>query len=117
MNFEEFYNYCLQKKGVVESFPFDDKTLSFKIGGKIFAITDVIDFNSVNLKCDPQKSYDLRERYIGIHPGYHMNKKHWNTVMINEDIDDQLLRSLIDESYLLVFNSLSKKSRDEIKMG
>jgi predicted DNA-binding protein (MmcQ/YjbR family) len=117
MNIEEFYTYCLQKKGATEDFPFDQQTLAFKAGGKIFALTDVISFNSINLKCNPEKAIELRERFLAIQPGFHMNKKHWNTVILNEDVDDQLLKELIDHSYLLVFQSLPKKIRDEVALG
>jgi predicted DNA-binding protein (MmcQ/YjbR family) len=117
MNIEEFYTYCLQKKGVTEHFPFDQQTLAFKVVGKIFALTDVISFNSINLKCNPEKAIELRERFLAIQPGFHMNKKHWNTVILNEDVDDQLLKELIDHSYFLVFQSLPKKIRDEVALG
>jgi predicted DNA-binding protein (MmcQ/YjbR family) len=117
MHIEEFYSYCLQKKGTTEHFPFDQQTLVFKVGGKIFALTDVNQFKSINLKCDPNRAIDLRERYTAIKPGYHMNKRHWNTITLFDDIDDQLLKDLIDHSYQLVFNSLSKKVRDEIALG
>ncbi len=117
MNIEEFYTYCLQKKGVTEHFPFDQQTLAFKVGGKIFALTDVLSFNSINLKCNPEKAIELRERFLAIQPGFHMNKKHWNTVNLNEDVDDQLLKELIDHSYFLVFQSLPKKIRDEVALG
>jgi predicted DNA-binding protein (MmcQ/YjbR family) len=117
MNIEEFYAYCLQKKGVSEHFPFDEQTLVFKVGTKIFALTDVTSFRSINLKCNPEKAIELREEYAAVQPGYHMNKKHWNTILLFSDLDDQLLKELIDHSYNLVLNSLPKKTRDEIAMG
>ncbi|MFY7667750.1 MAG: MmcQ/YjbR family DNA-binding protein [Crocinitomicaceae bacterium] len=117
MNIEEFYAYCLQKKGVSEHFPFDEQTLVFKIGTKIFALTDVTSFRSINLKCNPEKAIELREEYAAVQPGYHMNKKHWNTIILFSDLDDQLLKELIDHSYNLVLNSLPKKIRDEIALG
>jgi predicted DNA-binding protein (MmcQ/YjbR family) len=117
MNIEEFYAYCLQKKGVSEHFPFDEQTLVFKIGTKIFALTDVTSFRSINLKCNPEKAIELREEYAAVQPGYHMNKKHWNTIVLFSDLDDQLLKELIDHSYNLVLNSLPKKIRDEIALG
>ena len=83
----------------------------------MFASTDVIEFSSINLKCIPDKAVELRERYIGIQPGYHMNKKHWNTVVTNSDIDDKLLFELINDSYDLVFESLPKKVRNEVEVG
>lgn len=117
MNFEDFREYCLGKPFVSEGFPFDQSTLVFKVGGKMFALVDIDVFDSVNLKSDPEKAIDLRETYSGIIPGYHMNKKHWNTVMINSDVSDQLLKEMIDDSYQLVFLSLPKKLRDELAMG
>lgn len=117
MNIEEFYAYCLQKKGVSEQFPFDEHTLVFKVGTKIFALTDITDFKSINLKCNPEWAIELREQYTAVQSGYHMNKKHWNTILLFSDLDDQLLKELIDHSYNLVFNSLPKKTRDEITLG
>lgn len=117
MNIEEFYAYCLQKKGASEHFPFDEQTLVFKVGTKIFALTDVASFRSINLKCNPEKAIELREEYAAVQPGYHMNKKHWNTILLFSDLDDQLLKELIDHSYNLVLNSLPKKTRDEIALG
>jgi predicted DNA-binding protein (MmcQ/YjbR family) len=111
MDFEAFVNYCLRKKAVKEDFPFDKNTLVFKVKGKMFALADVDLFESINLKCDPDKSIELRERYEGITPGYHMNKKHWNTVVTNGSVPDKLLYELIDHSYQLVVESLSKKDR------
>ena len=117
MNIEEFYTFCLEKKGVEETFPFDQKTLVFKVGGKMFSLADVEDFTSINLKCNPEKAVDYRERFSAVKPGYHMNKKHWNTVYLHDDVDDVMLKSMIDESYDLVFKSLSKKLQNEIEMG
>ena len=114
MDIEKIWKYCSQKNGVSESFPFNETTLVFKVGGKIFALFDVDNFQSINLKCDPEKSIELREKYSCIVPGYHMNKKHWNTVSVNEDISDVLIYELIDHSYHLVYKSLSKKVRDGI---
>ena len=114
MDIEKIWKYCSQKNGVSESFPFNETTLVFKVGGKIFALFDVDSFQSINLKCDPEKSIELRERYSAIVPGYHMNKKHWNTVSVNGDISDVLMNELIDHSYYLVYKSLPKKVRDGI---
>ena len=107
MNIESFREYCLSKAGVTEDFPFDRSTLVFKVGGKMFALTDLDNFDSVNLKCDPERSIELRERYIEVQPGFHMNKKHWNTVKFEGKLPDTILRGLIDHSYNLVYNSLS----------
>lgn len=110
-----FRDYCLAKKGVTEETPFDEVTLAFKVMGKIFAITslDETDF-SINLKCDPERALALREQYPAIAPGYHMNKKHWNTVQIDGTIAVKEIKQLIDHSYELVVASLPKKVRDQM---
>jgi len=114
MNVEFFREYCLIKRGVTEGFPFDSKTLVYKVGDKMFALTDVDQFISVNLKCEPTMSLDLRERYDGVNPGWHMNKKHWNTVSVNSDVPDTLFQELVDNSYNLVFNALPKRIKNEL---
>lgn len=115
MNIEEFRNYCIKKPGVTEGFPFDNKTLVFKVLGKMFALSDVEVFEGINLKCDPERAVELRERYDGVLPGYHMNKTHWNTVKTNMDVNDDLLRELIDLSYDLVLASIPQKKRNELQ--
>lgn|SRR5690554_4262378 len=116
MNIEDFRNYCLQKKHVEESFPFDDTTLVFKLNHKIFALLSLkMDSKSCNLKCNPDRALELRASFRGIVPGYHMNKKHWNTVMFEEDVSDQLIRELIDHSYDLVLTSFSKKIQETLQ--
>lgn len=115
MNIEEYRDYCLAKPGVTEGFPFNETTLVFKVMGKMFALTDIELFESINLKCNPEKAIELREQYEGINPGYHMSKKHWNTVAVNSDVPRNLLFSLIDESYNLVVDSLTKKLKEELK--
>jgi len=117
MTFDFFCNYCLAKKSVVEAFPFNEVTLVFKVGGKMFALADVIEFSSINLKCNPEKAVELRERFMAVQPGYHMSKKHWNTVELLSDVDDKLLMELIDDSYQLVVESLPKKIKYEIEVG
>ena len=112
MHLEEFRNYCLDKPGVTEGFPFDDNALVFKVMGKIFTITDVGNFESINLKCDPEEAIELRERYSCVIPGYHMNKKHWNTILMDNSIPDQLIIEWIDNSYNLVAQSLTKKLKE-----
>lgn len=114
MNIEYYRQYCLTKKGTTEEFPFDNRTLVFKVGGKMFALTDVESFESINLKCDPERAIELREQYSAIIPGYHMNKKHWNTVVLDGSLRDSLICSLIDDSYLLVAGSLPKKDREKL---
>jgi len=115
MNIEAFRDYCIQKKGVTESFPFDEKTLVFKVMGKMFALTGLEHIPArANLKCDPEWGSELREEYDGlITPGYHMSKVHWNTVELEMNIPQELLLKLIDHSYDLVVNSLTKKVKAE----
>jgi predicted DNA-binding protein (MmcQ/YjbR family) len=112
MNVESFRDYCLSKHGATESFPFVQNTIAFKIGGKLFALAGIELFASINLKCDPERSLELRETYSGIKPGFHMNKKHWNTLTVESDVPNQLLFELIDHSLDLVYKSLTKKIRD-----
>lgn len=118
MNLETFYEYCLSKKGVTEHFPFDEDTLVFKVGGKIFALSSLSNWEKgnphVNLKCDPERAQELRAEYDAIQPGFHMSKVHWNTIGVNKDVPDSLLKELIDHSYELVFKSLTKKIQSEI---
>lgn len=114
MNIEEYRDFCLSFKHTTEEFPFDQRTLVFKVAGKMFALTDVDEFKSINLKCDPEKAIQLREEYTDVKPGYHMSKKHWNTISFNGSVDDDLIRELIKHSYDLVVNSLTKKLRTEL---
>ena len=115
MNVEEFRVYCLSKPFVSEEFPFDETTLVFKVAGKMFALTGLDDPEfKVNLKCDPDRSDVLREEYESIRPGWHMNKKHWNTVHVDGSFTDKLFIELIDHSYDLVVKGLPKKLRDQI---
>jgi predicted DNA-binding protein (MmcQ/YjbR family) len=113
MFLDDVRTHCIQKAGVTEGFPFDQNTLVFKVFGKMFALMDVDVFDSLNLKCDPEKAIELRETFQGIQPGYHMSKKHWNTVLLNNDVSNQLLVELIDHSYELVYASLPEKVRNE----
>jgi predicted DNA-binding protein (MmcQ/YjbR family) len=114
MHIENFRAYCLKKKGASEDFPFDTETLVFKVKGKMFALTNVDFFESINLKCDPELAVELREKYHAVIPGYHMNKKHWNTVNIDGTLSDQLIREWIDHSYNQVVQKLPAKLRQEI---
>jgi predicted DNA-binding protein (MmcQ/YjbR family) len=111
MNLEQYRQYCISKKGVTEEFPFSEETLVFKVMGKMFSLTDVTEFGSVNLKCDPEKGAELRERYEAVQEAYHMNKKHWITVVIDGSIGDKLLKSWIDDSYNLVVMGLTKSDK------
>lgn len=114
MNIEEFRDYCLKKPGVTEEFPFGPETLVFKVMGKMFALTNIELFESVNLKCEPGKAIELREKYPSVLPGYHMSKKHWNTIMMNDLLNDQLIFEWIDNSYNLVVDGLTKKERERL---
>lgn len=116
MNLETLKSYCLRKKGVIEDFPFDAETLVFKVGSKMFALTNINKFPfQINLKCDPFTAEELRSEFASIIPGYHMNKKHWNTVVIDGTLDDGKIFWMIDMSYKLVFNSLRKIDRERIE--
>jgi predicted DNA-binding protein (MmcQ/YjbR family) len=102
MNIESLREYCVSKKYVTESFPFGDDTLVFKADGKIFALVNLEGDLSLNLKCDPALAIELRERYDSVRPGYHMNKKHWNTVILDGSVTDKEVLSWIDHSYNLI---------------
>lgn len=116
MNIEAYRDYCLSKKGVTESFPFDENTLVFKVMGKMFALTNInASTFQVNLKCDPEQALELRESHPEIVAGYHMNKKHWNTVAFEESLNDDFLKQLIDSSYDLVVAKLKKADRAYLK--
>ena len=113
MNIEELQIYCSSKKGVTEEFPFDESTLVFKVIGKAFALCGLSEPEMrVNLKCDPERAIDLREEYADIIPGWHMNKKHWNTVYLERELSDDLIREMIDHSYELVVAKLTRKDRE-----
>ena len=120
MQIDQIRDFCLQKKGVTEHFPFDDVTLVFKVMNKMFALTGLDAWEKgeqkINLKCNPEKSEELRGEYEGINPGFHMNKKHWNTVTINtSDVSDTLVIELINHSYALVVSGLTKKAQKELE--
>jgi predicted DNA-binding protein (MmcQ/YjbR family) len=114
MNIEEYREYCLTKPQTSEGLPFDDNVLVFKVAGKMFALTDLQLFESINLKCDPDRALELRAEHPGIIGGYHMNKKHWNTVSTDGSVSDKLIFELIDHSYHLVCSSFSKKKQQEL---
>ncbi|MEO4004272.1 MmcQ/YjbR family DNA-binding protein [Flavobacterium supellecticarium] len=121
MDIQAYYEYCLSKKGVTEHFPFDEDTLVFKVGGKMFALSSLKEWEngspSINLKCDPERAQELRGQYDDIKPGYHMSKIHWNTVTVNGELPDKFVRELIAHSYDLIFNSLTKKIQSEINQS
>lgn len=115
MDLESFRDLCLGLRGAAEGYPFGGDVLVFKVGGKIFALTGLADFASVNLKCDPEKGVELRERYPAVQPGYHMNKKHWITVILDGSVPDRELKAWVVNSYALVVKSLNKS--DKLRLG
>ncbi|MCK5776315.1 MAG: MmcQ/YjbR family DNA-binding protein [Bacteroidales bacterium] len=112
MNIEDIRAYCLSKKATTDGFPFDEVTLVFKVHNKMFALTNLDGDLSINLKCDPERAIVLREEHPEIIPGWHMNKKHWNTIDLQGILSDAYIEELIDHSYDLVYGSLPKKIRD-----
>jgi predicted DNA-binding protein (MmcQ/YjbR family) len=114
MNIETIREFCLAKKGVTECFPFDETTLVFKLFGKMFLFTSLEGELFINVKCDPEKAIEFRELYSSVVPGYHMNKKHWNTVLIDGTLSDMLIFSFIDHSYDLIRSSLPKNQQNEL---
>jgi predicted DNA-binding protein (MmcQ/YjbR family) len=117
MHLDEILQFCLLLKGTTEHFPFDQKTLVFKVMGKMYALIDVEKPDSMNLKCDPERAIELRERYACVLPGWHMSKKHWNTVLLNNELNTNELQELIVHSYELVVSSLPKKLQHELSVG
>jgi len=119
MNIQQLFEFCQSKKGVTEHFPFDEDTLVFKVGGKMFCLTSLKQWEnqepSLNLKCDPERALELRANYEAIEPGYHMSKVHWNTVNFNSDVNDNMMCELINDSYDLILKSLTKKIQSEIQ--
>ncbi len=115
MQIQRFREYCSRKEAVTEEMPFDDAHLVFKVAGRTFALTDVDNFSFVNLKCEPAWAKELRDRYEGIRPGYHMNKRHWITVETGEAIDDAFWEELIEHSYNRVLDKMPKKWRHTIR--
>ncbi|WP_185213952.1 MmcQ/YjbR family DNA-binding protein [Sphingobacterium mizutaii] len=117
MNIEELRDYCIAKKESTEETPFGPDTLVFKVLGKVFLLVglDQVDQLSFNVKCDPEYAVELREKYEHtVLPGYHMNKKHWNTVHANRQLNDQKLFELIDHSYELIVQGLPKKESERL---
>ena len=114
MDIESIRNYCLLKDGVTEELPFDEDSPVYKVMGKIFAITSLTPPYRINLKCDPEKAIELRERYDAVSPGYHMNKTHWNTIDLASNIPPKLIKEWIDHSYDLVINGLTKKKKEKL---
>jgi predicted DNA-binding protein (MmcQ/YjbR family) len=115
MDLEEFRQRCLRKPGTTEELPFGPGALVFKVAGKMFALAHLDGFASVNLKCDPERAVQLREEHEGIRPGYHMNKKHWNTVRMDGSVKDALVVELLDHSYALVRSSLPRNMQARLE--
>lgn len=119
MNIEQYRDYCLNKKAVTEHFPFDQDTLVFKVLGKMFALASLQKWEqglgAVNLKCDPDYALELRAEHDSIVEGWHMSKKHWNTVNVYMGVDPKLLSELIDHSYDMVVKGMPKKMRETLK--
>ncbi len=113
MNVEELRDYCLTKPAATEGFPFGEDTLVFKVGGKVFMLMG-LDSTSFNVKCDPEWAVELREQFTEVQPGYHMNKKHWNTVYFDGSLTRKQLQEMIDHSYCLILKSLPKNQQAEI---
>jgi predicted DNA-binding protein (MmcQ/YjbR family) len=113
VNIEEYTAFCLALPAVDASFPFDEVTMVFKVAGKMFTAANIEPFERVNVKCDPEHALELREQFAGVLPGYHMNKNHWNTVLMDGSIPDRLIKEWITDSYHLVVKSLTKKQRAE----
>ena len=115
MDLEGLKLHCMGLKGTTMDLPFDDKTLVFRVGGKMYCLTNISEKEPrANLKCDPLISHDLREEFEGVTPGYHMNKVHWNTVLLEGDVPQERVRWMIDHSYSLVSSNLSKKDRKRL---
>jgi len=118
MVIEDYHAFCLSLPYTIEDFPFDQKTMVMKVGtaekSKMFALTDINEFSFINLKADPEESLKLQEEYDAITPGYHMNKKYWISVAMDESLEDDFIESLIMDSYELVKKSLPKKVKDEL---
>lgn len=115
MNVEQFRDYCISKPGVTEGFPFGEPALVFKVMNKVFVIVDIDAFDFVNLKCDPDLAIELRETYSCVKPGYHMNKKHWNSVYFDGTVADEQIFEWVDLSYNLVASSLTKRDKEALK--
>ena len=116
MKADAFREYCLGKAGATEETPFGPDNLVFKVAGKMFALLALEEIPpAANLKCDPDRALDLRDRYEQVRPGYHMNKKHWNTVEIDSGLPDREVTKMIDHSYELVVQSLPKKAREKLQ--
>tara|TARA_R110002012_G_scaffold312248_1_gene522685 strand:+ start:254204 stop:254569 length:366 start_codon:yes stop_codon:yes gene_type:complete len=119
MNIEQLREYCISKKGVTEHFPFDEDVLVFKVGNKMFLLTSLKNWEqddaAINVKCDPEYALELRANYESVEPGYHMSKIHWNTLRLYKgELSISLIKQMIDDSYVLIFKSLTKRVQEEL---
>lgn len=116
MNIETFREYCISKRGATESFPFPKlpDVLVFKVGGKMFAVTDIGSFSSFSVKCDPKKVDELRATYPAVQKPSYMNKQHWNRVLLDNSIPDKQLIQWIDDSYGLIVSKLTKEQKEKL---
>lgn len=114
MELDNLREFCLNKKWVKEEFPFDEDTLVFKVGSKMFCLVNLILPTSINIKCDHEKIPDLIEEYDEILPGYHMNKKYWITIKLEGKLTNKFIFDLIDKSYKLVYEKLTLKEKKEL---
>jgi predicted DNA-binding protein (MmcQ/YjbR family) len=111
---ESYRKHCLSKKGVTEGFPFGEEVLVFKVLGKMFALSGVENFESINLKVDPEEGVLMREQYPAVLEAYHMSKIHWVTVMMDGTVPDKLIKQWIDVSYDLVVAGLPRKEQAKL---
>lgn len=114
MDILELREYCLSLPLAEETLPFDEWSLVYKVEGKMFLLTDMQDFHWINIKCDPDRTIELRERYPEVKPGYHMNKRHWNTIEMCGDLPDKLIKAWIFDSYRLVIDKLPRSKREPL---
>lgn len=118
MEITDIYDFCLSKKGTSDHFPFDEDTLVFKVGGKMFLLATISKWENgkktINVKCDPEKAMEQREEYAAVEAGYHMSKKHWNTIDTKSDMPVMKILECIEDSYELVVDALTKKIQKEI---
>lgn len=114
MNIEDLRDFCLSFPSVEESFPFDESTIVFKVKGKVFCLTNIDNFELVNVKCNPEKALELREQFDAVIPGYHMNKKHWNSLLMDGSLSVDFIKEGITHSYELIVAALPKKLREDL---
>ncbi len=115
MNIQEFREFCLSLPAAEEGLPFDDKILVFSVRSKMFCLTNIDEFDFINVKCDPDRAVLLREQFAGVSPGFHMSKKHWNSIAMDGTIPDKQIREWIKDSYNLIVSKLPRKIQDELK--